>query len=492
MPHQRHIADVALELDPETGLLAYSRVVFIGGRQCTGKTEEILSVATHRCVGFDESLASWVREALGVTVPVPGPQVVLYTAQSADAARLRWRQKYVARLKASSFYKPERQFITRVQRNMEVMEWVNGSTWSPEATTASTAGTGDTVDLAFIDEAWVHRDHSTELSLRPTMMTRPWRQLWITSMVPGPSRLARSLPGTGSYLSHQRRLARARVEAGERHGTALFDFTAPEGADPADPATWYGCMAGIGYTVSEDVVAQDYEDAARSLDGLALVDFCAEYLGWEPTVTRPGWGLVSQSTWDAHLDPQSAIVGSAALGVEVSEDRLRGWVGSAGLREDRDWHVELVEPGYLVPEQTQGISWMESRIVDMVDKGGIGPVVIDPRRPANSLVVPLRNRGITVLTPNQVELAGACGRFFDALGVVAENDTGVRLWHLGQKELDRAMSLARKFDMGAGAFTFTARGVESEISPLYTVVLAMHGHEVAAPELAEDTVGDVW
>src|SRR5574342_181147 len=54
MPHQRHIADVALEIDPSTGLLAYRRVILIGPRQATGKSWLVLTTLTHRCVGFDE------------------------------------------------------------------------------------------------------------------------------------------------------------------------------------------------------------------------------------------------------------------------------------------------------------------------------------------------------------------------------------------------------------------------------------------------------
>src|SRR5687767_7254756 len=62
MPWQQQVADVALEVDPATGLLVYREVVLTVPRQA-GKTLLGLAVKTHRCLGFGE------------------PQNVLYTAQ---------------------------------------------------------------------------------------------------------------------------------------------------------------------------------------------------------------------------------------------------------------------------------------------------------------------------------------------------------------------------------------------------------------------------
>ena len=169
MPHQRAIVDVALELDPESGLLAYSEVVVIGPRQATGKTELLLPVMTHRCVGFDQSLTGWIRQALGVVLPLPGPQRVVYTAQTADEARKKWRDIHVARLEASSF---RRSFTPRLRLNAEAMMWRNGSMWLPASTTGKTAGTGDTLDMAVVDEAWSRPDSRTarEWSDRPARL----------------------------------------------------------------------------------------------------------------------------------------------------------------------------------------------------------------------------------------------------------------------------------------------------------------------------------
>jgi hypothetical protein len=472
MPHQQHVADVGLEIDPVTGELAYSQVIVIGPRQVTGKTELVLPVLTHRCVGFDRALAGWVRRELGVPVEVPDPQRVMYTSQTADKARARWRDVHVKRLERSAY---RRRFTVRRQRNFEAIIWNNDATWCPEATTSKTGGTGDSVDLAVVDEAWSRPDNRTELGLRPAMMTRWSRQLWVLSMIPG---LSRCRPGEWPYLAAKRLQGRARVEAGSTSGVAFFDFTAPEGWDPGDPVTWRACMPGLGRTVSERTVRDDFES------GMPLVDFCAEYLGWEPMETMPRWTLLPQIVWDERYDPGSQIVGVPALAVEFSDDREQAWIGAAGWREDGHYHVELVEPGGQVPDTIRGVDWVQRRLVELVESHRPCATVIGRSRPAGSLVVPLRNRGVEVLTPGLGDVAGACGRFFDATGahrpgsdgdVDPGPDDGLRVHHLGQPSLDRAMASARRYDLGGGAFVFVGKGAPAAVLPLNVVVLALHG-----------------
>jgi hypothetical protein len=457
MPHQRHITNVAMEIDESTGRLAYSTVVLIGPRQATGKTELLLGVMSHRCVGFEHD----------------GPQRVMYTAQTADDARKKWRDVHVPRLEATAL---RSKFRTRLTLNQEAMIWGNGSMWYPGSTTGKTGGTGDTLDLGVIDEAWSRPNARTELGMKPAMMTRwRWRQLWVTSMIPG---LSRSAPGTWSYLENLRTVGRARVAAGTRTGMAFFDYAAPEDADPYDPATWYAAMPGLGITVDESAIREDFELATDP------VDLFAEYLGWAPLVTRPKWTLVREATWERLRDPLSSIEGPCALSVEMSEDRTRAWVGIAGHRFDGHWHVALAEPGWMVAPGVVGVDWVERRVAELVREAKPATVVIDARRPSTSLIVSLRNAGIDVLTPNQNEIAGACGRFYDATGQDApEDDVGTRLRHLGQADLDRAMAGARKLEMPGGSFTFVRKGASAVLGPLYAVVLAMLGVDAKASEI---------
>ena len=94
MPWQQHVADVALEVDPATGLLAYREVVLTVPRQA-GKTILGLAAKTHRCLGFG------------------GPQNVLYTAQDRIHALAKWEDDQIPALQASPL---NRLFTVRRQR----------------------------------------------------------------------------------------------------------------------------------------------------------------------------------------------------------------------------------------------------------------------------------------------------------------------------------------------------------------------------------------
>ena len=83
MPWQRQVADVAMEVDPATGLLAYREVDLTTPRQ-SGKTTLELAVLVHRC-------RTWARSR------------ALYAAQSRIHAHKKWEDEHVATLKRSPF-----------------------------------------------------------------------------------------------------------------------------------------------------------------------------------------------------------------------------------------------------------------------------------------------------------------------------------------------------------------------------------------------------
>jgi hypothetical protein len=463
MEHQEYMANVALEIDPVTGRLAYDQVLIIGPRQNTGKTEFVLPYLTHRCI------SPWFG----------GFQRILQTAQTADDARAKWRDVYRERLLKAPTIK--KMFRSRLSLNQEAFIWRNGSMWSPGSTTGKTAGTGDSLDVGFIDEAWSRPDFRTELGMAPAMDTRPNSQLIIASMIPG---LSRAVPGTWPYLKEKRRMARARVAAGVRYGTALFDWSAIEGADPGDPRTWYSCMPGLGTTVEESRICGHFEK-------LPLIDFCAEFLSWEPKETVPMWTTIPQRIWNDLEDPESAPVGSVALTAEISKDRLHGYLGTVGKREDGHWHLEVIEPGQKIPIGTVGIDWMEPRALEILATQDVCTTVIDKRRPSASLIVPIENAGYDVTTPNGPDIQAACGRLYDRTGAATDpeakkRDDGTRIRHLGQKSLTRAVALVKKIDVGAGAFIFVDRGSDDDIGPLNLMVLGMLGVELKwTPPLPE-------
>lgn len=470
MPWQRELADVALEVvpaDTELGWkLAYDDVTVVVMRQ-QGKTELTFPLMVHRATGFRT------------------PQEIRYIAQTGYQSRQKWEDIHLKRLDESPF---KRLYRARKGLNREMMLWTNGSAWGPASPTGKASGTGDSLDLGVIDEAWSRPDGKTELGLRPAMLTRANKQLWRVSMVPGPTRARladpkRQQPLDSAYLRAAMRRGQAAVRNGVTRGMCYFEFGAADGLDAGDPATWWSCMPALGHTIGEEAIASDY-------NALDLVDFEAEYLSRWPDDHVPTWTTIKEPTWRALRNVRSTAHRAVAVAADCTEDRTLGYLGVAGRTFDGNMHVEVIEPGYLIPLGTVGVEWMYDRLVAVIDKQEPIAIVVDPKGPANFLIPLLKRDGFEVITPNIGQVEGACGRFFDATGQEVheydpETDDAppMRLSHIGQPELDRAVAAMRKLSSPTtGTFRWARVASVGNVSPLYVVTLAMHGYEVKALE----------
>lgn len=445
MPHQRYIADVALEVDPETGLLVYREVVVVINRQ-QGKTELMLPVMVHRAHGFAGD----------------GPQMIAYGAQDGIEARKKWLDVHVPRLQKSPY---RRQFTTRRRTSAEAILWRNSSVHAPLAGTARKSGTGDSLDLAVIDEAWVHDDTRIEQGLRPTMLTRRQPQMWIVSMVPGP---ARAKTTKSTYLRGKMATGRDLVEAGVNHGRCYFEWSAPmrvngQRVDAGDPAVWRGCMPALGHQfaggggVTEAAVRADY-------DSMALADFCAEYLGWWPDESAERWLVITETEWEDAKRPDATIRGQLALGVWVHPDR--GWaaIGAAG-RTDRGRRLIEVTGGEHGVDYRQGIGWVIPRLKDLERHEPLAIATND-----RTIADQAADAGLQVHRASAGDEASAAGMLFDGIAGHAVEGRDVR--HVGQLVLTSAMAAVAKRSQGQW-WVWDRGDEEVDIAPVPAVSLAL-------------------
>lgn len=443
MPHQQYIWDVALEIDPNTGLFAYNNITLVGPRQVTGKTEQILPLMIHRCTGVGRELVDFAMREYGLRVPEPGPQRVFFTAQTADAARTRWRDVHVARIAKSPL---RRLWATppRLTQNKESMFWTNGSSWVPGSTKGSTGGTGDTLDLGVIDEAWSRVDSSTELSMRPAMMTRPWSQLWALSMVPGPSRIG---PDGWPWLKHRMEAGRSRVGADIRRGSMYVEFSAADRLDEvnvADPDVWWRCMPGLGFTVPEQRVQDDYEGIGGGQSDMGTIeDFAAEYLGIWPTAAAAKWESITKETWESLRVYEPDLDGPIAIGVDANPGLTSASISMASQMGAGDVYVELID-------RRGGVNWLTDAILALCRARAVCAVGIDRNGPLAGLIVPLtraaieENIDLTIVGLTSPDVSAACSTFYNMTGEQDDLDsesvpTMRRVRHAGQPELDQSV-----------------------------------------------------
>jgi phage terminase large subunit-like protein len=259
MPHQRLIADVALEVGDD-GRLARRQIVITMPRQ-QGKTVLELAVMTHRALAFG------------------GGQSILYVAQSRLAARKKWEDDHVRALARAPFRQHHR---VRLQYGMESIRWDNRSQHAIGAPT-ETATHGEVLDLLVADEAFAHTDDRVEQAAAPAQLTRPQPQTWIVSTAGGPKSL---------WLRSKVEQGRAMLDAGDDGTGAYFEWSADPEADPGDPDTWASCMPALGRTHGEEPVRAAHES-------MRLIEFKRAYLNLWGDEASEGWGLLDQALWEA-------------------------------------------------------------------------------------------------------------------------------------------------------------------------------------------------
>lgn len=391
MPWQQYVADVALELDPATGLLWYGEVVLTVPRQ-SGKTTMVLAVSTHRALAWDK------------------PQKVVYTAQTRGKARQKWAEEHVPALQKSVF--ADLMGRPRYANDSEHLPWLNGSRYGIEAGT-ETAGHGSTLDVAFIDEAFAPESERREQALQPTMITRAESQLWVLSTA-----------GTAqsTYLKAKVDAGRLRVESGRDTRVAYFEWSAPDDADIDDPAVWAACMPALGHTIS-------LAGIEKSREGMTEAGFRRAYLNqWTGSRTTQ---LIPVSAWTAAADTESRVPvdNPRVLTVDVSPFADRSAIAVGGIRLDGLRHVQVVE-------DEPGVDWVVPRVLEMREHRTIGGPVILCGTAAGALAAELNDLGVQTHTMTLTEMRNACANF------KADVPTLVR--HIDQLELNESLGNATK------------------------------------------------
>ena len=430
MPWQQLVLDVALEIDPDTGKLIYREVILTVPRQ-SGKTTLLLTLILLRALSAPR-------------------QNIRYTAQTGSDARKKWMDDWLPILEPSKF-KPL--FRVRLTNGHEALIFKNGSMQGLVAATKKT-GHGGSIDLGIVDEAFAQPDARLEQALKPAMITRPEPQLWIVSTA--------GTVDDSPYLWQKVEAGRQLAEAGVTKAVAYFEWSADDEADPADPATWRSCMPALGYTVTEEAVAADFES-------MTLSEFSRAYLNrWVAAISDP---VIPLDKWMELVDERSTITGALCFSFDVTPDKATSCIAVAGFRDDGLPHLEVIASG-------RGTGWLPSRLAELVTQHNPNAVVCDARGPAGSLLPEIERLGVDVIPVSTAEHAQACGLLFDAVA-------NQRLRHLGTAELLTALDGAVKRRLG-DAWAWSRRSSSIDISSLVAVTLAHWGlqtQETAAPEI---------
>lgn len=417
-PWQQQVADVGLEFDPETGLLAYRRVIVTVPRQ-SGKTTLTFAWELDRCIYVDD----W-----------GGPQRVAYSAQTGWDARRKLIDDQAPILEES----PLNGFVKRILRGTGNEGFVFKTRSRIDLISGDKgAGHGRTLDLGVLDEAFDDKDDRREGAMAPAMKKRRNAQLLISSTA-----------GTdeSTYLQRVVQMGRAAAEEGRQDGVAYFEWSVPkeddddyEGYAWDDPETWWRYVPGMDET-AEGVMRAEQQSMAES-------EFRRGFLNqWTVLKTDR---VIPEELWNAVCDDRAAPKAPLKLGLDVMPDRSCGSIVAVGKGAG-----ELVE-------SFDGMGSVKDRAAEL-SRRHRAPIVIDGSGPAASIADDLEADGIKVERLQVKEYAAACAKTFDAI-----SDGNIRI--RSSSRLDQAAESVRKKPQG-DRFVWN-RTSQVDVTPLIALTL---------------------
>jgi len=226
-------------------------------------------------------------------------------------------------------------------------------------------------------------------------------------------------------------------------GTAYFEWSAPDGADPDDESVWDACVPALGHTISHDWLRQ----ARRTMtDG----DFRRAHLNqWTRTDER----VIPQHVWDAAQD-DAMPDGRLVFGADITLDRSSASVVVA----DEHGRLELVD-------NRSGVDWIADRLVQLAsDHNGI--VVIDTYGPAGMLADALDNRKLRLVKYTTRDVCYSANLFYDDL---MAGKMRVR----PHQALNEAVAVAEKKPLGS-SWLWARFNPRADVSPLHAASIAYH------------------
>lgn len=434
LPWQRYVADVAGEIEPDTGTFFYSRILVTVQRQA-GKTTLDVAESVQNCL-MGPNRRAW------------------YTAQTGQHASAKWRDQVDNYFLKSALLAP---LATPSYSNgAQSLGFFNGSTFNPHPPTADSLHSKQS-DRNTIDEAWafpVVKGQALEGAITPTTTTRRKLmhhrpQLWIMST-----------EGTGesTYFNPQLDAARA-GDLNER--TAFFDWgipldTAPPNLERPDEVRAYLATVAAHHPGYGHLFELD--DLETWLYDLGVSEFARAYGNKRTGATER---VIPAADWSAAATSEKIPDGApvcfgAAVGVDGMDTAITATaVLGAG--------VKVTE----VIEHRPGIAWAPARMREL-SAAWSAPFVVDRFGPSADLADRADRAGVELLDVRVAQMAAAASELY--AGVVHRGPDGGRLppvWlHRPHPSLDEAAELAAKRSIGDGAWTWGRRASAGSIACL--------------------------
>lgn len=393
--------------------------------------------------------------------------LVLGTAQNLDTA-VETFEDTVAQIEEVPELKELLQKVNRGTGKRELL-LETGDRYKVIAATRKARGLSS--DLIMMDELREQTNWDAWGAISKTMMARPTAILFgfsnagdVTSVVLRHLRLQ-----AHAQLGDPDGVASSRASLGGEDtddSIGLFEWSATPDCELDDKDQWAQANPSLGYGFLTE----------RALKTAMLTDpesvFRTECLcQWvESRLPEP----FPEGTWNASTDDKSCIREDSELfwGIEMSQDRKYTVIAVCGLREDGNYHVEIVD-------RRIGSEWAVDWFKQRAPKYGEMKLCFQGRgAPVSGLAEQICTiDGITRMAQEGPDLSAGWNRFYDAVAACSPTDNrgGVKVYHIPQPVLDTPGRTCQLRNLGGGIMLPDRVKSPDDIGPLMACAMAYAG-----------------
>ena len=393
--------------------------------------------------------------------------LVLGTAQNLDTA-VETFEDTVAQIESVPELKEVLQKVNRGTGKRELL-LDSGDRYKVIAATRKARGLSS--DLILMDELREQTNWDAWGAISKTMMARPTAILFglsnagdVTSVVLRHLRLQ-----AHAQLGDPDGVASNRMNLGgeDTDGTiGLFEWSAEPDCEIDDREQWAQANPSLGFGFLTE----------RALKSAMQTDpepiFRTECLcQWvESRLPEP----FPEGSWLGGQDENSYIREDSELffGIEMSQDRKYTTIAVCGMRDDGNYHVELVD-------RRSGSEWAVDWFRSRAPKYGEMKLCFQGRgAPVSGLAEQICTiDGIKRMAQEGPDLSSGWNRFYDAVAACTPGDQrgGVKVFHLPQPALDTPARTCQLKNLGGGIMLPDRVKSPDDISPLMAVAMAYAG-----------------
>lgn len=318
------------------------------------------------------------------------------------------------------------------------------------------AGRGDSNDLVMLDEVREHRDWETWSAAAASINAKPNGLIVCFSNAGDPD----------SVVLRQLR-AQAVGNDAEFGGDVdsstlgLFEWSAPDGAATDDMEALAQANPALGYgLLTERALMANRQTFPEA-------KFRSECMCQQVETILPA--PFPDCAWQNGTDTESFIAGESQIyyGIDLSQDRRWTSIGACGLREDGNWHIELVA-------RRIGTEWAVDWFRERAYKHPMKLAFQSRGAPVAGLAEQICTLpGVERCAVEGPDLTNGWNRFYDAVCAgLPDRGGGARIYHLPQPLIDTASKTMQLRQMGGGIELPDRIKSPDDIAPLFACIMA--------------------